>query len=75
MTDLVVARVSPSVLTFTGLPPQPVRLVSGVGGGGVGDSAPRNGLELLDASTGVVRRVGFSRSPDQEGMPKYGGMC
>ena len=47
----------------------------GCGWGVVGDGAPRDGLDFLDASTGVVRSVGFSRSPDQEGMPKYSSMC
>ena len=34
-----------------------VLIGSGVGGGGVGDGAPRNGLEFLGASTGVDWRV------------------
>ena len=42
---------------------------------GVGDGAPRNGLEFLDASTGVVWQVGFSWSPVEEVMSEYGGMC
>ena len=33
-----------------------VVLGSGVGGGGVGDGAPRDGIEFLDASTGIARR-------------------
>ena len=41
----------------------------------VGDGAPRDCLMFLYASTGVVWRVGFSRSPDQEGMSEYSGMC
>ena len=51
------------------------RYTRGCGWGGVGDGSPCDGLEFLDASKGVVRRVGFSWSPDQEGMPEYGGMC
>ena len=47
----------------------------GCGWRGVGDGAPRDGLKFLDASTGVVWRVGFSWSPDKEFMSKYGGMC
>ena len=42
---------------------------------GVGDGAPRDGLDFLDASTGVVWRVGFSRSPVEEGMSYDDGMC
>ena len=41
---------------FDGFPPRPLRLVLlglGVGGGGVGEGAPRDGLDLLDVSTGV----------------------
>ena len=41
-----------------------------VGGGGIGDGAHRDGLDFLDALTGVARRVWFFRSLDQEGMPE-----
>ena len=52
-----------------------VVLGSGVGGEGVGDGAPRDSLEFLDALTGVARRVCFFGLQTRKACPNYELVC
>ena len=46
-----------------------------VGGGGVGDGAPCDGLEFLDASTGAAQRVCLFGLRTRNSCPNYAPVC